>query len=113
MRALVPALSVVLGLAIAGPAPAQAMSNMKGMDMSRPAAKTGQTTGVIKAIDQRAATLTIQHGPIAGLGWPAMTMTFKATSPSLLNGIKAGDHVRFSVRVEGDSYLVTAIAKQL
>jgi hypothetical protein len=39
-------------------------------------------------------------------------MTFKATPPSLLAGIKPGDRVRFSVRVEGDKNEVTAISKQ-
>ena len=75
-------------------------------------AKTGDSTGVVKAVDTAAGTVTLDHQEIPGVGWPAMTMTFKATSPSLLTGITAGDKVRFSVRIEGDNNQVTAIAKE-
>lgn len=109
MRAFVPALSVVLGLAMAGAAPAQDMSHMKGMNMAQPAAKTGQATGVIKAIDPKAGTLTLQHGPIAGLGWPAMTMTFKANPPSLLKGLRVGQTIGFDAKADGAGAEVTAV----
>lgn len=99
----------------ADPAPASSsMASTSSMHAgsTTPAAKTGDSTGVVKKIDASAGTITLDHQAIPGVGWPAMTMTFKATPPTLLNGIKAGDHVRFSVRVEGDSYDVRAIAKQ-
>jgi Cu(I)/Ag(I) efflux system protein CusF len=102
-------LTVALGLAVAGPAPAQGMSNMKGMAMGQPAAKTGQGTGVIKAIDPKAGTLTLQHGPIPGLGWPAMTMPFKADPPSLLKGLKVGQTIGFDVKANGVAAEVTAV----
>ncbi len=76
MRAIAYAVIGALTLASAGAALAD---DMQGMSMSAaPAAKHGQGKGVIKAIDSKAGTLTIQHGPIAAVGWPAMTMTFKA-----------------------------------
>ena len=70
MRAIACAAAIgVLTLAAAGAASAD---NMQGMSMpAAPAAKHGQGAGVIKAIDPKAGTLTIQHGPIAGVGWPA------------------------------------------
>src|SRR5262245_6471155 len=98
MRAFVLALSAVLGLALAGPAPAWDMSTINRMDRGQPAVKTGQGTGVIKAIDPKAGTLTLQHSPIAGLGWPAMTMPFKADPPSLLRGLKVGQTIGFDVK---------------
>lgn len=109
MRAFLPALSVALGLALAGPAPAQDVSSMKGMDMGQPAARFGQGTGLIKAVDPKAGTLTLQHGPIAGLGWPAMTMTFKADPPSLLSGLKVGQTLGFDVKAVGGTAEVTAV----
>ena len=86
------------------------MSNMPTTPAAL-AAKTGDSTGVVKAIDTAAGTLTLDHQPIPGVGWPAMTMTFRATPPSLLSGLKPGDKVGFSVRVEGGGNTVTAIRK--
>lgn len=63
MRAIAYAVIVALTLTTAGAAAADAMSNMKGMS-AVPAAKYGHGTGVIKAIDAKAGTLTLQHGPI-------------------------------------------------
>jgi Cu(I)/Ag(I) efflux system protein CusF len=90
--------------------PANAAMPM-GQD-SASAAKTGDSTGVVKAVDSGAGTITLDHQPIPGVGWPAMTMTFKAMPPSLMDGVKAGDKVKFSVRIEGQNNMVTAIAKQ-
>jgi Cu(I)/Ag(I) efflux system protein CusF len=97
-----------LTLATAGTAMAQdAMKGMPGMAMA-PAAKTGKGTGVIKAINPSDGTLTIQHGPIPAVGWPAMTMAFKA-SPAVLTGLKVGQTVDFDAKVEGMSAEVTAV----
>lgn len=113
MRAILPTLILALSLAATG-ASAQAMDNMKGMAMTpaKPsAAKTGQGTGVIKAIDAKAGKLTIQHGPIPAIGWPAMTMGFKANPPILLNGLKVGEKIGFDVKAAGMDAEVTAIRK--
>lgn len=49
------------------------------------------------AVDAKAGTVTIHHSPISALGWPAMTMTFKAT-PEALRGAKAGQTVSFTLK---------------
>ena len=109
MRASTCALMGALILtAAAGAAAAQDMQNMNGMS-SAPAAKHGQATGVIKAIDAKAGTLTIQHGPIPGVGWPAMTMTFAAKPAALLKGLKVGQTIDFDTTVRGSTAEVTAI----
>jgi len=108
MRAIACALTGALSLTIAGAAAAQEMSNMKGMSTA-PAAKHGQGTGVITAIDAKAGTLTIQHGPIPGVGWPAMTMTFKAKPRALLQGLKVGQTIGFDCTVLGPAAEVTAV----
>ncbi len=84
---------------------------MNGMDPAV-TAKTGDSTGIVKAVDVAAGTITLDHQPIPGVGWPAMTMTFQATPPSLLRGLQPGDHVQFSVRIEGDKNQVTAIRRR-
>ena len=110
MRVFAYALMGALTLAAANAAIADDMSNMKGMAVSGPrAAKHGQGIGVIKAIDTKKGTLTIQHGPIPTVSWPAMTMTFKATPPALLTGLKVGQTIGFDTTVRGMSADVTAI----
>jgi Cu(I)/Ag(I) efflux system periplasmic protein CusF len=98
----------------ATPAPALPATSMSKMGMApaaSAAAKTGDSTGEITAIDPAAGTVTLKHEPIPGVGWPAMTMAFKASPPTSLTGLKVGDKVKFSVRIEGDDNTVTAISK--
>ena len=108
MRAIAYAVIGALTLMTAGAAAADDMSNMKGMSAA-PAAKHGQGTGVIKAIDAKVGTLTIQHGPIPAVSWPAMTMTFKATPPALLTGLRVGETISFDTTVRGMAADVTAV----
>jgi Cu/Ag efflux protein CusF len=64
--------------------------------------------GVIRGLDLAAGAITLEHGPIEGL-MSAMTMTFALADPSLASGLAVGDEVDFSVREEGDRFVVTAI----
>lgn len=115
MRAYHYALLAVATLS-AGPIRAQNMGNdmkgMAGMDHKAPAAKTGQGTGVITAIDAKAGELTIKHGPIPMVGWPAMTMAFKANPPALLKGLRVGQKIGFDVKTQGVAAEVTAVRPQ-
>ena len=111
MRAIACALIGALTLAAAGAAAADDMSNMPGMS-GAPVAKHGKGVGVIRAIDAKAGTLTIQHGPIAAVSWPAMTMTFKAKPANLLAGLKVGQTIGFDTTVHGMSADVTAVRPQ-
>ena len=76
-----------------------------------PAAVGHKADGSVDAIDPKALTVSINHGPVPSLKWPAMTMEFKAANPSLLNGLKPGQAVVFEFveRQPGD-YVVTSIA---
>jgi Cu(I)/Ag(I) efflux system protein CusF len=74
------------------------------------AAKTGQGVGVVKAVDAKAGKVTLHHGPVAALGWPAMTMTFKA-APQILQGVKSGQKVSFTA-ADADEPEITAITPQ-
>jgi Cu(I)/Ag(I) efflux system protein CusF len=76
-------------------------------------AKTGKGTGAIKVIDPVAGTVTIWHGPIPAVGWPAMTMTFKVKPVALLRGRKVGENISFDARVMGASAEVTAVGPNL
>ena len=77
-----------------------------------PPSQAGQTysaAGHVTAIagDQ----VTIAHGPVEGLGWPAMTMSFRAGSPELVQGVRVGDRVSFAFRQDGGAYVLTSLSK--
>jgi len=91
----------------ATPVIAQPMKPMPGMPAK--AAKTGNGSGIVKALDLKAAKVTIQHGPIAALAWPGMTMAFIASPPTLLRSVKVGQRIDFTVRVTPTGPTVTAI----
>lgn len=92
-------------------ASAQPSTPMDGMPM-RGAVKVGRGSGIVIAIDPKAAKVTIQHGPIAALGWPAMTMAFAAVPPALLKSVKVGQRVDFAMRMRGSVAEVTAIRQR-
>ena len=83
--------------------------NMKGMDMKsmkmEAAPVTHHGTGTVKKID--AGMVTLSHGPIASLNWPAMTMSFKLKDAALARGIRAGDVVDFELVRSDSDYVVT------
>ena len=115
MRARLPTLVALLALtATAASAQAPATSAAAGANdapAAPPSGRTGKGTGVITAIDRDAGTLTLKHQPIAALGWPAMTMDFKATPPSLLEGLKVGQKIAFDANEGTGVPLITAIRK--
>lgn len=59
---------------------------------SAPALHEGM--GRVEAITPTSVTLS--HGPITPLQWPAMTMSFHLADPGLARGISVGDHVGFA-----------------
>lgn len=124
MKALTPVLGLALLTACSAPAPSvnpassdgsyaspsseQATSTESGAAGHQTTTATGR--GTIEAIDPAAKTITISHGPIKALQWPAMTMTFKAPDVDL-GSFKAGDTVEFDLsagRMEGT---ITRISK--
>ena len=76
------------------------------------AAKVGKGVGTITALDPRGGTVTIKHGPIGAIGWPAMTMTFRASPPALLKNLRAGQRVGFTAKAQGMNAEVIAITPQ-
>ena len=85
--------------------PIQNMPGMKGMMQSGNA----EGVGVVQAVDADQGTITIKHQAIESIHWPAMTMTFKAAKPELLQDVKAGEHIRFGLHTEGMNGTVTWI----
>ena len=87
-------------------ATADAMSSME-MPVG---SKMGKGTGTVTAVDAATGKITLDHGAIPAVGWPAMKMAFSA-KPDLLKGIAVGDKVDFDLTVSGSAGEVTAIRK--
>ncbi|MHC8299439.1 copper-binding protein [Pseudomonas sp. ZS1P83] len=83
---------------------------MQGMQMKQETkqAPVAKAEGTIKAINSRKHTVTIAHGAVPAVQWPAMTMGFNAT-PEQLAGLKIGDHVAFEFRAEGMGATIVSI----
>ena len=61
----------------------------------------------------REGTLTISHGPVPELKWPAMTMDFQAPESGMPPGLKAGDRVGFDfVATPDGAYRATRIERR-
>lgn len=76
-----------------------------------PAAENGQTyKGQGKVTAVAGDQVTIAHGPIAGIGWPAMTMTFTAPG-TMARTVRSGDAVSFAFRQQGSAYVLTSLQK--
>ena len=55
--------------------------------------------GKVESVD--ANEITISHGPVPALKWPAMTMGFGKADPKAFPDIKPGDSIRFEFREGG------------
>jgi Cu(I)/Ag(I) efflux system protein CusF len=65
--------------------------------------------GVVKQIDVTAGKVTIAHEAIAGLNWPAMTMSFSVKDKALFDKLAVDRKVRFTVAKQGAAYVVTSV----
>ena len=72
------------------------------------AAAIAKVDGTVEAIDESAGKITIAHGPVDALKWPAMTMAFKAT-PKQLASVKVGQKVQFEFTTQGMDATITSI----
>jgi len=107
-------LSLVLAIGVLTVALAQA-SDTKGMDMKSMGMEksvsttTHKGTGVVKDINSRDGVVTLAHEPIRSLNWPAMTMGFKVKDKVLLDKVKPGDKVEFTLVQAGKDYVITSV----
>jgi Cu/Ag efflux protein CusF len=112
--------ALVIGMAPAllpsGDARAQGM-NMKDMSgtkkdmpaMKGEARKTAAGTGTVTAVNTANRKVTLDHGPIPDINWPAMKMEFSVAPSVDLSKVKTGDQVRFTLSGSGNSYTVQSI----
>lgn len=90
-----------------------AMEPMGKMAMSgKPSAAANaahKATATVKNLDEKAGVVTLSHGPVATLNWPAMTMGFKVKDKSLLSKLAQGKQVDVEFTKEGKDYVITGV----
>lgn len=65
--------------------------------------------GEVKKVDKETGKLTVQHGPLANLNMPGMTMAFKVQDPAMLDQVKVGDKIRLRVERVNGAFTVTKL----
>jgi len=80
-------------------------------DQAAAKASSHHTEGTVEEVDAKAATISLNHGPVASLKWPAMTMEFKLANASLLQALKPGARVsvEFVERQPGE-WVITRVS---
>lgn len=68
-------------------------------------------SGEVRRIDKAQKKITLRHGEIRSLDMPPMSMVFQVRRPELLDAVKVGDKVLFSVVKEADGSLVVTTIK--
>jgi Cu/Ag efflux protein CusF len=67
--------------------------------------------GIVRVTLPAQGAIFITHETIPDL-MPGMTMGFEAEEPKILDGLKPGDPIRFTLRQQGQRLRVVAIEKQ-
>lgn len=77
---------------------------------TKPGTVGHQAEGTVEGFDTKTGVLTLNHGPVASLKWPSMTMDFQVATPALLSGLKPGATVAFEfVERQPGEWVVTRI----
>jgi Cu/Ag efflux protein CusF len=105
--------AVLLGIALAAPAFAQKSSDDHSAHHAGAQEQSAALTeGEVRKVDTGAKKITIKHGPLTNLEMPAMTMVFQVKDPKMLEQVKPGDKIMFSVEKLGGAYTVTTIEQR-
>lgn len=101
---------LVLITAVSIPSSAQeAASAVPAAVEAKSVAANSLTDGEIRKVDKEGKKLTIKHEEIKNLDMPKMTMVFQVKDAAMLEKLKTGDKVKFSVEQNGGAMLITEI----
>ena len=68
--------------------------------------------GVVDSVEAKGDAVTLSHGPVASLKWPAMTMEFKVANATLLKDLKPGTKLSFEfVERQPGEWVITSVKK--
>ena len=82
---------------------------VKGMQAEKKAqVKVHKGNGKVTKIDSAGGKVTIAHGPVPSMKWPAMTMTFTVKDKALLGKLSPEKKVEFEFVQQGSDYVITS-----
>src|SRR5437899_6650816 len=87
----------------------------KGMEMKgvgtdkKSEAQSHKGVGTVKKVDPASGKVTIAHGPIPTMKWPAMNMTFTVKDKAVLGKLSQDKKVEFEFVERGSDYLITSV----
>jgi len=64
----------------------------------------GTAEGEVRKIDKATKKVTVRHGPVAGLDMEPMTMVLQVGDETMLDKLKVGDKIKFTVRRGGGAF---------
>ena len=67
------------------------------------------TEAEVRKVDKDNGKITLKHGEIKNLDMPPMSMVFQVKDPALLDKVKAGDNIRFTVDKINGAFTVLSI----
>lgn len=103
---------VIIALLLAVAPPSQAARTTAGNDAQKKTEQVShQGTGKVVSVDRAKLRIKLAHEPIKSLGWSRMLMDFSVTDTTLLDGLRAGDEVRFELRLLKPDDLVWVIVR--
>ena len=104
---------IALGVQSCNPAetPVAAPAETPGAAPAAPAAAQADATysSTGEVVTKTGETVTIDLQPVPALGWPQMTLLFKAPDGAMIANLQQGAPVEFSFRREGNESILTEI----
>ena len=86
-----------------------ATANVSPSSPTSPVSQVETSEAEVRKVDLGAGKITLRHGEIKNLGMPPMTMVFQVKDKAFLNGLKAGDTVKFTADKIKGAYTVMSI----
>jgi len=69
-------------------------------------------SGVVEKVNEAEDKVTLTHGPIKKFDMEGtMTMVYRVADPSMLKGLKVGDHIRFDTDKINGKFTITKMEK--
>lgn len=95
---------------VASNAPASAAAMGPAAASAAPTTAGHQAQGKVVEVDAKTQSVTISHGPVATLKWPAMTMDFNLANSAQLKDLKPGAAIAFEFVERGKGeWVITKI----
>jgi Cu/Ag efflux protein CusF len=102
-----------LKAAVAGFGSQAAAAPVQPPDKMASAASGHQAQGKVVEVDAKTQSVTISHGPVATLKWPAMTMDFALANSAMLKDLKPDAPIAFEFVERGKGeWVITKITPQ-